>query len=170
MAASVVLPVRRISAITARVVALALVTCSDPAARARAAVSTLPAATGRFPRGIAQAGGRPSSPAGRRTTPDGPARDFGRGGAVWPALVHNELVISGAALIVACVLAFLPHAAGRGRDGIGRGDSLRPAIDPPPGPIQPRSKTGVHFIPIGGATAVLPVQRSAPPVSLDRVL
>jgi hypothetical protein len=89
---------------------------------------------------------------------------------VWPALAHNELVISGAALIVACVLAFLPHAAGRGRDGIGRGDSLRPAIDPPPGPIQPRSKTGVHFIPIGGATAVLPVQRSAPPVSLDRVL
>jgi hypothetical protein len=43
MAASVVLPARWISAITARVVALALVACSDLAARARAAVSTLPA-------------------------------------------------------------------------------------------------------------------------------
>jgi hypothetical protein len=43
MAASVVLPVRRIFAITARVVALALVACSDLAALARAAVSTLPA-------------------------------------------------------------------------------------------------------------------------------
>jgi hypothetical protein len=41
MAASVVFPARRISAITARVVALALVVCL--AARARAAVSTLPA-------------------------------------------------------------------------------------------------------------------------------
>ena len=39
MAASVVLPARRISAITARVVALALVACSDLAALARAAVS-----------------------------------------------------------------------------------------------------------------------------------
>jgi hypothetical protein len=37
------LPARQISAITARVVALALVACSDLAARARAAVSTLPA-------------------------------------------------------------------------------------------------------------------------------
>src|SRR5260370_34468130 len=43
MAASVVLPARWISAITARVVALALFACSDLAARARAAVSTLPA-------------------------------------------------------------------------------------------------------------------------------
>ena len=43
MAASVVLPARRISAMTACVVALALVACSDLAARARAAVSTLPA-------------------------------------------------------------------------------------------------------------------------------
>src|SRR3977135_147802 len=43
MAASVVLPVRRISAITVRVVALALVVCSDLAARACAAVFTLPA-------------------------------------------------------------------------------------------------------------------------------
>ena len=42
MAASVVLPVRWISAITARVVALALVACSDRAVRARAAVSALP--------------------------------------------------------------------------------------------------------------------------------
>jgi hypothetical protein len=30
---------------------------------------------------------------------------------VWPALAHNELVISGAALIVACVLARLPSRA-----------------------------------------------------------
>ena len=43
MAASVVLPAHRISAITARVVALAFVACSDLAACARAAVSTLPA-------------------------------------------------------------------------------------------------------------------------------
>jgi hypothetical protein len=42
-AANVVFPDRWISAITARVVALALVACSDLAARARAAVSTLPA-------------------------------------------------------------------------------------------------------------------------------
>jgi hypothetical protein len=27
---------------------------------------------------------------------------------IWPALAHNELVIGGAALIVACVLARLP--------------------------------------------------------------
>jgi hypothetical protein len=43
MAAKVVLPARWISATTARVVAVALVVCSDLAARARAAVSTLPA-------------------------------------------------------------------------------------------------------------------------------
>jgi hypothetical protein len=43
MAFSVAAPVRWISAITARVVALALFVCSDLAARARAAVSTLPA-------------------------------------------------------------------------------------------------------------------------------
>jgi hypothetical protein len=43
MAASVVLPARWISAITARVVALALLACSVLAARAWAAVSTLPA-------------------------------------------------------------------------------------------------------------------------------
>jgi len=43
MAASVALPARWISAITARVVALALAVCSDLAARACAAVSTLPA-------------------------------------------------------------------------------------------------------------------------------
>jgi hypothetical protein len=43
MAAKVDLPVRWISAITARVVALALVACSDLAARARATVSTVPA-------------------------------------------------------------------------------------------------------------------------------
>ena len=43
MAASVVLPARWISAITARIVALAFVACSDLAARARAAVLTLPA-------------------------------------------------------------------------------------------------------------------------------
>jgi len=42
MAASVVFPVRWISAVTARVVALASVVCSDLAVRARAAVSTLP--------------------------------------------------------------------------------------------------------------------------------
>jgi hypothetical protein len=28
---------------------------------------------------------------------------------IWPVLAHNELVISGAALIVACVLAILPR-------------------------------------------------------------
>jgi hypothetical protein len=43
MAAGVECPARWISAITARVVALALVACSLLAARARAAVSTLPA-------------------------------------------------------------------------------------------------------------------------------
>jgi hypothetical protein len=67
---------------------------------------------------------------------------------VWPALAHNELVISGAALIVACVLApsaFSPHAAGRGRDGIGRGDSLRLAIDTSHGPTQPRSQCWGFF-------------------------
>lgn len=30
---------------------------------------------------------------------------------VWPALAHNELVISGAALIIACGLALLPSRA-----------------------------------------------------------
>jgi hypothetical protein len=55
MAASVALPARRISAITARVVALALVACSDLAALARAAVSTLPAVPSFLPFRLAAA-------------------------------------------------------------------------------------------------------------------
>ena len=58
MAAGVECPARWISAITARVVALALVACSDLAARARAAVSALPAVPSFLPFRIASTAGK----------------------------------------------------------------------------------------------------------------